>query len=140
MTDMKLFLTQLRYTLRAFWMRCQIIILLPSNSTNMSYRYMRILVFFDLPVQTAYDRKEYRRFRKFLIESGFLMLQESVYCKLVQNSTVADAVSDNVKRNRPSNGLVQLLRITEKQFSRMELIVGERQSEVLDTDERLVII
>ena len=96
---------------------------------------MRILVFFDLPVQTAYDRKEYRRFRKFLIESGFLMLQESVYCKLVQNSTVAD-----VKRNRPSNGLVQLLRITEKQFSRMELIVGERQSEVLDTDERLVII
>ena len=101
---------------------------------------MRILVFFDLPVQTAYDRKEYRRFRKFLIESGCLMLQESVYCKLVQNSTVADAVSDNVKRNRPSNGLVQLLRITEKQFSRMELIVGERQSEVLDTDERLVII
>ena len=101
---------------------------------------MRLMVFFDLPTATSENRRNYRRFRKDLISNGFFMLQESVYCKLVQNSTVADAVSDNVKRNRPSNGLVQLLRITEKQFSRMELIVGERQSEVLDTDERLVII
>ena len=51
----------------------------------MSYRYMRILVFFDLPVTTEDDRRVYRTFRKYLIKSGFLMLQESVYCKLAQN-------------------------------------------------------
>lgn len=43
---------------------------------------MRILVMFDLPVITDTDRREYRKFRKFLILNGFLMLQESVYCKI----------------------------------------------------------
>lgn len=53
----------------------------------MSYRFMRMLVFFDLPTDTASDRREYRRFRKMLIRSGFLMLQESVYCKLLMNTS-----------------------------------------------------
>lgn len=43
---------------------------------------MRILVFFDLPVTTGEERRAYTKFRKFLIKDGFLMLQESVYCKL----------------------------------------------------------
>lgn len=106
----------------------------------MSYRYMRIIVFFDLPVLTDKNRREYREFRKFLIKAGFLMMQESVYCKLVQNSTVADAILENVKKNKPSAGLVQVLRVTEKQYSKMEFIVGENTSCVLDSDERLVVI
>lgn len=106
----------------------------------MSYRYMRVLVMFDLPVTTTADRKEYTRFRKYLIKNGFLMLQESVYCKLAQNSTAADAIVENVKKNKPVNGLVQAMRITEKQYSRMDYIVGEVHSEVLDTDERLVVL
>ncbi len=69
----------------------------------MSYRYMRIIVFFDLPTLTAKDKKEYRNFRKHLIKSGFLMMQESVYCKLVQNTTAADAMIDNLKKNKPDN-------------------------------------
>ena len=38
----------------------------------MSYRYMRILVFFDLPVTTAEDRRVYQSFRKYLIKNGFI--------------------------------------------------------------------
>ena len=106
----------------------------------MSYRYMRVIVFFDLPVLTEKNRKEYRDFRKFLIKSGFLMLQESVYCKLAQNSTVADTIHENVRKNKPSAGLVQLFRVTEKQYAKMDFIVEESNSKVLDTDERLVII
>ena len=106
----------------------------------MSYRYMRILVMFDLPTLTANDKKEYVRFRKFLIKSGFLMLQESVYCKLALNTTVADAVVNNVRNNKPADGLVQMLTVTEKQFSKMEIVTGELRSKVLDTDERLVIL
>ena len=101
---------------------------------------MRILVFFDLPVITEKNRKDYRDFRKFLIKSGFLMVQESVYCKLVQNSTAADTIMENVKRHKPSAGLVQLLRVTEKQYSKMEYIVGSNTSNILDSDERLVIL
>jgi len=95
---------------------------------------------FDLPTLTANDKKEYVRFRKFLIKSGFLMLQESVYCKLALNTTVADAVVNNVRNNKPADGLVQMLTVTEKQFSKMEIVTGELRSKVLDTDERLVIL
>ena len=75
----------------------------------MNYRYMRVIVFFDLPTETAEDKKEYRSFRKFLIKKGFLMMQESVYCKLALNATVAESIVKSVKSNRPSDGIVQLL-------------------------------
>lgn len=101
---------------------------------------MRILVMFDLPVLTAAERKEYVRFRKYLIKSGFLMMQESIYCKMSPNSTLADAVVENVRKNKPEKGLVQVLRVTEKQYAKMEFIVGDGKTEVLSTDERLVIL
>ena len=101
---------------------------------------MRILVMFDLPVGTESDRREYRLFRKYLIKNGFLMLQESIYCKIAQNSTVADGLVEKIRKNKPPQGLVQVLKITEKQYSRMEYIVGESKSEVLDNDERLIIL
>ena len=104
----------------------------------MSYRFMRMLVFFDLPTETASDRREYRRFRQSLIKAGFLMLQESVYCKLVLNPTAQSAAEMQIRRNRPPKGIVQLLTVTEKQFSKMEFITGVFHSDVIDTDERLV--
>ena len=62
---------------------------------------MRVFVFFDLPVLTDANKREYRKFRKYLIKSGFLMVQESVYCKLAQNSSVATTINDGIKRNKP---------------------------------------
>lgn len=101
---------------------------------------MRVVVFFDLPVLTDKNRRDYRTFRKYLIKSGFLMMQESVYCKLVPNGNGADSVIENLKKNKPPEGLVQGLRVTEKQYAKMDFIVGKASSDVLDTDERLVIL
>ena len=106
----------------------------------MSYRYMRIIVMFDLPVVSISDRREYNKFRKYLIKNGFFMMQESVYCKLAQNSTAADLIIDNIRKNKPLSGLVQSLKITEKQFSKIDYIVGEKKSDILDSDERIVIL
>ena len=106
----------------------------------MSYRYMRIILFFDLPTESLENKREYRKFRKFLIKKGFLMLQESVYCKLALNQTVAKAVVNSVKSNKPKGGLVQLIVITEKQFSKMEYICGENKSNIIDSDSKLVIL
>ena len=101
---------------------------------------MRVLVFFDLPVVTGEQRREYTKFRKFLLKSGFLMLQESVYCKLALNGTAVNGIVDNVHKNKPEEGLVQLLTVTEKQYSKMDIIIGEMKSEVLNSDERLVVL
>lgn len=97
----------------------------------MSYRFMRILVMFDLPVITTAERKEYIKFRKYLLKSGFIMMQESVYCKLSPNSTLADATIENIRKNKPEKGLVQVLKVTEKQYAKMEFIVGEWHTEVI---------
>lgn len=106
----------------------------------MSYRYMRVIVLFDLPMVTSAERKQYTQFRKHLIKNGFLMMQESVYCKLAQNQAAADYIISNIKKNKPDSGTVQVMKITEKQFSRMETIVGHVNSDIVDSDERLLII
>lgn len=104
----------------------------------MSYRFMRVIVFFDLPSVTVTDRRNYNKFRKYLIKSGFIMMQESVYTKLALNQSVADSIIKSVKSNKPEDGLVQLLCVTEKQFSKMEYIVGMKQTNVIDNDERFL--
>ena len=101
---------------------------------------MRVLVFFDLPVETAENRREYRRFRKLLIKNGFLMLQESVYCRMLLTPSAGGAVLDILKRNKPKEGIVQVMTVTEKQFAGMEYITGEHHSEVIESDERMVVI
>ena len=106
----------------------------------MSYRFMRVLVFFDLPTETGEERKNYRRFRKLLVENGFLMLQESVYCRLLLTPSAATSVVDVLRKGKPPAGIVQVLTVTERQFAGMEYIVGEHHSEIIDTDERLVVL
>lgn len=101
---------------------------------------MRVMVFFDLPVTTAAERREYSLFRKHLIRSGFMMLQESVYCKLALNMTSANVIMEHVRQNKPLRGLINMLVVTEKQFSRMEIVLGEFRTEIVNSDERLVIL
>lgn len=101
---------------------------------------MRVILFFDLPATTPEGRQNYNKFRKFLIRNGFLMLQESVYSKLALNEAAVNAIKENVKKNKPDEGLVQLLTITEKQYTKMDIIVGDVKKEILDSTDRLVII
>lgn len=101
---------------------------------------MRVFVFFDLPVLTAENRRDYSRFRRYLVRNGFIMLQESVYCRMALNQNAAATIVDNVRRNKPPYGIVQVLNVTEKQFSNMEFITGGFKSDVIDSDERLIIL
>lgn len=106
----------------------------------MSYRFMRIIVMFDLPTETPLHRHNYGKFRRYLIKSGFMMLQESIYVKLALNQNMANSIVDSIKKNKPPEGLVQILSVTEKQFSKMEIITGEYSNDMVDTDERLLIL
>lgn len=106
----------------------------------MSYRFMRMIIFFDLPTDTTEDRRNYRKFRSGLIKNGFIMMQESVYCKLLMNSTADQSVRETVKKLRPPKGTVQMLTITEKQFAKIEFLTGEFHSDVISSDERMIIV
>lgn len=68
------------------------------------------------------------------------MMQESVYCRMLLTPSAGRTVLDVIRKNRPSDGVVQVLTVTEKQFAGMEYIIGEHHSEVIDSDERLIIL
>ena len=104
------------------------------------FRFMRMLLFFDLPTSTLEDRRNYRKFRKILIKNGFIMLQESVYCKMMTSPSVEKSIKNLIHNNKPPKGLVQILSITEKQFIKMDYVVGENKSDVIDSEERLIVL
>ena len=101
---------------------------------------MRIIVFFDLPTTDVGDLKEYRKFRKVLLNKGFIMMQESVYIRMALNKTTADYILNYLKKATPQKGLVQVLTITEKQFQRMEFLTGDYKTDMIDNDERVIIL
>lgn len=95
---------------------------------------------FDLPTLTVAEQRDYRQFRRFLIKNGFIMMQESIYTKLVINPIVAKQYRKIVAKAVPQKGLVQMLTITEKQFSDIELLLGSTQTTYLDNDNRFIIL
>lgn len=105
----------------------------------MNNRFMRMLVMFDLPTDTSEDKRQYRYFRKFLIKNSFIMLQESVYCKLAMNETVAEGAAESIKKHKPKKGSVIILRITENQYQKMEYVLGKKNKKIIDSTERIVI-
>lgn len=101
---------------------------------------MRAIVFFDLPNIYSVDKRNYMKFRKFLIKEGFIMMQESVYSKILLNSQQSSLLLNRIKRAAPQKGLIQILTITEKQYSQIEYIIGQKNSKIIDTDERLIVL
>ncbi len=106
---------------------------------SMDYRFMRLIVFFDLPTFTKQDLQNYNQFRKFLIKEGFAMMQESVYTKILLNGTMASLLKERIRKNAPKKGLVQMLLVTEKQFASIEYVSGESKSIIEDSDKRFLV-
>lgn len=104
----------------------------------MNYKFMRLIIFFDLPMQTDKERKEYTRFHKYLVRNGFIMMQKSVYSRLVINNVASLAIRQRIKNNLPADGVIELLEITENQFSRIEYLVGEEQQIAIDSLDRII--
>ena len=101
---------------------------------------MRVIVMFDLPTDTSMDRRHYRWFRKFLIDEGFIMMQESVYTKICLNMHSVNKVELNIQKHRPPKGIVQVMNVTEKQFASMKLVVGGADTVNIQNDERMVVL
>lgn len=66
------------------------------------------------------------------------MMQKSVYCKLALNNVTSKVIKDRLRQNVPPDGLVEILEITENQFSAIEYLLGQSQSNVEDSMDRLV--
>lgn len=95
----------------------------------MNYRYMRVLVLFDLPTFTKHDRREATRFRNFLLNDGYDMLQYSVYARLCPNRDNAEVHLTRCRKAAPDTGSVRFLMVTENQYANMKVLVGEKTAQ-----------
>ena len=103
-------------------------------------RIVRTIVFFDLPNIYARDKKNYLKFRKYLLNEGFIMMQESVYSKLILNTQQSELLVERIRKQAPKKGLIQVLTITEKQYSQIEYIIGEGKTKIINNEDRLVVL
>jgi CRISPR-associated protein Cas2 len=91
-----------------------------------AYRIMWVLVFFDLPTETAKERKIYTLFRKNILKDGFNMFQFSIYMRHCASRENAEVHIKRVKKILPEKGHVGIMCITDKQFGMMEIFHGHK--------------
>lgn len=91
---------------------------------------MWLMVMFDMPTETKKDKKKYRWFRGRLIKEGYIMMQYSIYIKSYHSSEAAmygrKKLKDFIKVNL-LNGSIRVMLFTDKQFSNMDIIVGNKK-------------
>ena len=92
-------------------------------------RFMRLFVFFDLPTGTKKQRSQATKFRNMLLKNGFIMLQFSVYVRVCKGQDMVSKYLDIVMKHLPSKGHVRALQITDKQYERMEILIGKETVE-----------
>jgi CRISPR-associated protein Cas2 len=88
-------------------------------------RFVWLFVFFDLPVGTKAERRAATRFRSFLKDDGYMMLQYSVYARVCRGEDGSMKHIARVTRNLPAAGSVRALQVTDRQYGRMRLLLGE---------------
>ncbi len=88
------------------------------------YRFMWMMVMFDLPVLTKRQRKRATKFRNDLLDLGFEMAQYSVYMKFCGSRPAATALAKRVEIQVPHEGNVSILVFTDKQYGRMQVFSG----------------
>ena len=86
---------------------------------------MRILVFFDLPVKTRDQRRAATRFRNFLLGDGYHMVQYSVYARVCSGMDAVAVPKTRLALAVPRRGAVRVLVITEKQYTHLDILLGE---------------
>ena len=90
------------------------------------HKFMRILVFFDLPVKTKPQRRKATQFRNFLIKDGYYMVQFSVYARVCNGNDMVELHKKRLKSNVPDDGSIRVLVITEKQYENVEILLGRK--------------
>ncbi|MDR0801804.1 MAG: CRISPR-associated endonuclease Cas2 [Fluviicola sp.] len=102
-----------------------------------AYRNMWVMVLFDLPTDTKLERKIAAKFRKTLLDDGFVMFQFSIYMRFCQSVENAEVHTRRVKTHLPEKGKVGIFAITDKQFGRMEIFYGVKKENKRDIPQQL---
>lgn len=102
-----------------------------------AYQIMWVWALFDLPVTTASERKRATRFRKDLLDLGFEMVQFSVYTRFASSKRRAEALAKQVGALVPTQGKVDVLFFTDKQYGLIQSYRGRTRREMAEKPPQL---
>lgn len=104
-------------------------------------RFMRLMVFFDLPTVTKADKRAYTLFHRFLVKDGYDMLQWSVYARIANGMDDVTKHQQRLEANLPKQGSVRCMKVSEKQYAAMEILVGMKtvQEEIVGNQQLLLL-
>ena len=92
------------------------------------YDLMWILVLFDLPVVEKKERKDATKFRNFLLDNGFSMVQFSIYTKVLSGTDACQKYYRLIESNLPKAGKVDIITITDKQYENIKSYIGRAKN------------
>jgi CRISPR-associated protein Cas2 len=102
-----------------------------------AYRFMWLLVMFDLPVVTKAQRKKATAFRKWLLDEGYEMSQFSVYMRFCAGKEQVERRIRDIGRNLPGTGSIHALAVTDRQFEQMTTFRGRERGRGRKAPEQL---
>ena len=100
---------------------------------------MWLMVMFDLPTVTKEEKRNYTRFRKYLLAEGFVQLQYSVYAKYCASRENSQKYYRYIQDVVPPGGHVRLLQVTDKQFGDMISLYGKTLQTIEEKPEQLLL-
>jgi CRISPR-associated protein Cas2 len=103
-------------------------------------RILWLFVLFDLPVGTKDERRVATRFRNFLKDDGYMMLQFSVYARICRGEEAVDKHLNRVTKAMPRKGSIRALQVTDKQYARMKLLIGEQKKTERVAPQQMVLL
>ena len=84
------------------------------------YRVMWVMALFDLPVLTKQERSRATKFREYLLDQGFVMMQLSCYIRFTASKEQAEALAAKVGAEVPPGGKVDVLFFTDAQYGNIK--------------------
>lgn len=100
---------------------------------------MWLFVFFDLPTLTKAERVTAMKFRNFLLKDGYMMIQLSVYARICNGNDQTDKHLRRLQGKLPGKGSIRALQITDKQYERAKILLGNRQKNEKTGTNQLVL-
>lgn len=97
------------------------------NPPLSAYRFMWLLVMFDLPVGTKAERRAATKFRQWLLDEGYEMSQFSIYMRFCAGKEQVDRRIRDIARSGPNKGSVHVLSVTDRQFENMVVFRGKER-------------
>ena len=101
---------------------------------------MRLLLILS-PTEKWGTKTEYTKLRKFLHKDGYIRIAPEVFMRVVQNRKASEKHYRRIEEYAPKTGVVRILRLTERQYSNIYMVVGEKdyQEKVVGVNSHIMI-